>query len=181
METEWSSGKQWGMVYWVFKLALHSFHRPSNFNLNCRASKEYSSCKRHKIIPNGYNIGRDWLVDRAVEGGRWKGMRWKAEVEWRSDLIESGQKRQLFFPFPSLPTSQPQTQISRGQSWHPPRWTYCDSHRLPAMIVLPFVLFPVSGFSTRMASTRNTLKAIFDPLYYSPYVFSLFTIMYDPA
>jgi len=68
--------------------------------MNCRASKEYNSCKRHKIIPNGYNIGRDWLVKRAVEGGRWKGMRWKAEVEWRTDLIESGEKGQLFFPFP---------------------------------------------------------------------------------
>lgn len=56
------------------------------------ASKEYNSCKRHKIVPNGYNIGRDWLVNRAVEGGQWKGMRWKAEVEWRTDLIESGEK-----------------------------------------------------------------------------------------
>ncbi|KIM40923.1 hypothetical protein M413DRAFT_445701 [Hebeloma cylindrosporum] len=56
------------------------------------ASKEYDSSKRHKIVPNGYNLGRDWLVDRAVEGSRWKGMWWKAEVEWRTDLIESGKK-----------------------------------------------------------------------------------------
>ena len=61
------------------------------------ASKEYDSSKRHKIVPNGYNLGRDWLVDRAVEGGRWKGMWWKAEVEWRTDLIESGKKGQLSF------------------------------------------------------------------------------------
>jgi hypothetical protein len=102
METEWSFGKQRSMVYWVFTLPS-AIHR---FNMNCRASKEYNSCKRHMIIPNGYNIGRDWLVDRAVEGGHWKGMRWKAEVEWRSDLIESGEKGLLFFSISSLPTSQ---------------------------------------------------------------------------
>ncbi|KAF8625920.1 hypothetical protein AX17_006646 [Amanita inopinata Kibby_2008] len=33
---------------------------------------------------------RDWLVDRAVAGGRWKGKWWKAEVEWRTDLIRAG-------------------------------------------------------------------------------------------
>jgi len=56
------------------------------------ASEEYDSSKRHKIVPNGYNLGRDWLVDRAIEGGRWKGMWWKAKVEWRSDLLEAGKK-----------------------------------------------------------------------------------------
>ncbi|KAF9560886.1 hypothetical protein CPC08DRAFT_689520 [Agrocybe pediades] len=56
------------------------------------ASKEYDSSKRHTIVPNGYNIGRDWLVERAVKGGRYKGRWWKAEVEWRSDLIEEGKK-----------------------------------------------------------------------------------------
>lgn len=83
-------------------LGMCKFIPPSSdhrFNMNCSASKEYDSSKRHKIVPNGYNLGRDWLVDRAVEGGRWKGMWWKAEVEWRTDLIDSGKKGQLFFIF----------------------------------------------------------------------------------
>lgn len=24
------------------------------------------------IVEDGYNIGRDWLVEKAVEGGSWK-------------------------------------------------------------------------------------------------------------
>ncbi|KNZ73158.1 hypothetical protein J132_00993, partial [Termitomyces sp. J132] len=53
-------------------------------------SKEEDSSKNHKIVPNGYNIGRDFLVDRATSVTRWKGKWWKAEVEWRDDLLESG-------------------------------------------------------------------------------------------
>ncbi|KDR83015.1 hypothetical protein GALMADRAFT_238775 [Galerina marginata CBS 339.88] len=56
------------------------------------ASKEYDSTRSHKIIPNGYNIGRDWFVDRAVRGGTWRSNSWKAEVEYREDLIEEGKK-----------------------------------------------------------------------------------------
>lgn len=56
------------------------------------ASKELDSRKRHTISPDGYNIGRDWLVERAVQGGKWKGMWWQADVEWRTDLIEAGKK-----------------------------------------------------------------------------------------
>ncbi|KAM6494440.1 hypothetical protein JOM56_010801 [Amanita muscaria] len=54
------------------------------------ASKEEDSSKHHTISPNGYNLGRDWLVARAVEGGHWKGMWWKADVEYRSDLLAEG-------------------------------------------------------------------------------------------
>jgi hypothetical protein len=57
-----------------------------------RASKELDSGKRHVISPDGYNIGRDWLVQRAVVGGKWKGMWWKADVEWRTDLIKKGKE-----------------------------------------------------------------------------------------
>ncbi len=35
-------------------------------------------------------IGRDWLVERAVAGSRWKGRWWKAELTWRDDLLEAG-------------------------------------------------------------------------------------------
>ncbi|PFH49966.1 hypothetical protein AMATHDRAFT_62138 [Amanita thiersii Skay4041] len=56
------------------------------------ASKEENSSKNHKIVPNGYNLGRDWLVERAIKGGRWKSNWWKADVEWRTDLIEPGRE-----------------------------------------------------------------------------------------
>ncbi|TFK33031.1 hypothetical protein BDQ12DRAFT_616057 [Crucibulum laeve] len=55
------------------------------------ASKELDSSRHHTIVPNGYNLGRDWFVDRAVQGTRWKGMWWKADLEWQ-DLLEEGNK-----------------------------------------------------------------------------------------
>ncbi|KAF5360554.1 hypothetical protein D9756_005050 [Leucocoprinus leucothites] len=54
------------------------------------ASKELDSRHHHQIVPNGYNIGRDWIVLRATHGSSWKGMRWNATVEWREDLLEAG-------------------------------------------------------------------------------------------
>lgn len=54
------------------------------------ASKEEDSRRHHKIVPNGYNLGRDWLVRRAVKGGHWNSMWWQADVEWRADLIPEG-------------------------------------------------------------------------------------------
>jgi len=53
-------------------------------------SKEMDSGQNHNIVPNGYNIGRDWLVERAVAGSSWHGMWWKAEVEWHEGLLEPG-------------------------------------------------------------------------------------------
>ena len=59
-----------------------------------RASKEEPSQKRHKISKNGYNLGRDWFVERALAGSHWKGHNiwWRAEVEWRTGLLEPGSK-----------------------------------------------------------------------------------------
>ncbi|KIY46722.1 hypothetical protein FISHEDRAFT_75334 [Fistulina hepatica ATCC 64428] len=54
------------------------------------ASLEQDSSKNHMIVPNGYNLGRDWLVERAISGSHWKGKWWKAEVEWRNDLLPPG-------------------------------------------------------------------------------------------
>lgn len=42
------------------------------------------------IVPNGYNVGRDWFVERALDGTSWKGMWWQAEVEWHTGLLEPG-------------------------------------------------------------------------------------------
>ncbi|KAH9179349.1 hypothetical protein EDB89DRAFT_2063438 [Lactarius sanguifluus] len=56
------------------------------------ASKEEHSQKRHKIVTNGYNLGRDWFVESAVVGSHQKGRNvwWGAEVEWRTGLLEPG-------------------------------------------------------------------------------------------
>ncbi|KAF6754857.1 hypothetical protein DFP72DRAFT_897645 [Ephemerocybe angulata] len=54
------------------------------------ASKELDSRNHHTIVPNGYNLGRDWFVDNAIAGTRHKNRWWKAEVEWRTDLLEEG-------------------------------------------------------------------------------------------
>ncbi|KIY71982.1 hypothetical protein CYLTODRAFT_440918 [Cylindrobasidium torrendii FP15055 ss-10] len=54
------------------------------------ASREEDSSKNHMIVPDGYNLGRDWLVDRATSVSRWKGMWWQADVEWREDLLKAG-------------------------------------------------------------------------------------------
>ena len=54
------------------------------------ASKELDSRKHHTIVPDGYNLGRDWFVERAVQGSNWKGRWWAAEVEWRKDLLPEG-------------------------------------------------------------------------------------------
>ncbi|KDQ15157.1 hypothetical protein BOTBODRAFT_109093 [Botryobasidium botryosum FD-172 SS1] len=48
--------------------------------------------QHHIITSDGYNQGRNSLVSRAFEGGGWKGVWWKADVEWRSGLIEPGTK-----------------------------------------------------------------------------------------
>lgn len=55
-------------------------------------SKELDGGKNHMIVPDGYNIGRDWLVERAVAGTSWKGTYWEAEVEWHEGLLEPGRK-----------------------------------------------------------------------------------------
>ncbi|KAI0312868.1 hypothetical protein OF83DRAFT_1144019 [Amylostereum chailletii] len=56
------------------------------------ASKEEHSRKNHKISKDGYNQGRDWFVERAVAGTQWKGIWWKAEVEWKKGLLVPGSK-----------------------------------------------------------------------------------------
>lgn len=49
-----------------------------------------NSSKHHKIVPNGYNLGRDWLVNRAIAGSQYKDKAWVTKVEWRTDLLEPG-------------------------------------------------------------------------------------------
>lgn len=54
------------------------------------ASKEEPTAKKHMIVPNGYNIGRDRFVEKATAGSYSRGMWWKADVEWREGLLEPG-------------------------------------------------------------------------------------------
>ena len=68
----------------------------------CSASKEEPTSKKHMIVPNGYNIGRDWFVEKAAAGSYSKGMWWKADVEWREGLLEPGRDGE---PTPPQPLS----------------------------------------------------------------------------
>ncbi|KDE09467.1 hypothetical protein MVLG_00369 [Microbotryum lychnidis-dioicae p1A1 Lamole] len=54
------------------------------------ASKEMDIRGRHKIIPDGYNIGRDLIVAKAIAGTRYRRRIWTAEVEWIEGLLEPG-------------------------------------------------------------------------------------------
>ncbi|KAK7022105.1 hypothetical protein R3P38DRAFT_2959395 [Favolaschia claudopus] len=86
------------------------------------ASKEEDSRRGHTIVANGYNLGRDWLVEQALAGSElwirhgespefwvphedeelsvgwpWPGtggeqMQWRAEVEWVSGLLAPGRR-----------------------------------------------------------------------------------------
>ncbi|KAF8827878.1 hypothetical protein F5879DRAFT_1030057 [Lentinula edodes] len=54
-------------------------------------SKEEHSGKHHMIIPDGYNIGRDFLVAQAISSPtHWNSLWWQAEVEWVEGLLEPG-------------------------------------------------------------------------------------------
>lgn len=55
-------------------------------------SKEKDGSKRHTIDDNGYDVGRDLLVERATAGTHWKGKWWRADVEYRPGLLEPGRK-----------------------------------------------------------------------------------------
>ncbi|PWN50889.1 hypothetical protein IE53DRAFT_386777 [Violaceomyces palustris] len=53
-------------------------------------SKEKNLKYHHTIDKNGYNIGRDLLVEAAERGGVWKNWKWKATTEWIEGLLEAG-------------------------------------------------------------------------------------------
>ncbi|TFK62573.1 hypothetical protein BDN72DRAFT_776924 [Pluteus cervinus] len=48
------------------------------------------STKHHTIVPNGYDLGRDWLIGRATAGTSYRGLGWKADVELRVGLSTPG-------------------------------------------------------------------------------------------
>lgn len=106
LATERHARRQRRMVHWVrisspplslaaplffFFFRAFVYHMQNEFY---RASKEEPSQKRHKISKDGYNLGRDWFVERALAGSHWKGHNiwWRAEVEWHAGLLEPGNK-----------------------------------------------------------------------------------------
>ncbi|GAA6031592.1 hypothetical protein JCM8097_006538 [Rhodosporidiobolus ruineniae] len=54
------------------------------------ASREVDFRKQHKIAPNGYNLGRDAIVSRAIGGTSYLGRSWEARVEWVEGLLAPG-------------------------------------------------------------------------------------------
>jgi hypothetical protein len=57
-----------------------------------RLSLEQDLRHHHTIDLNGYNNGRDLLVQAAIQGGRWKIWKWKARVSWNDELLDAGKK-----------------------------------------------------------------------------------------
>lgn len=50
------------------------------------------SSKNHRIDEDGYNIGRDFFVEKAIAGSHWEGKWWQADVEWRTGLMRRGKR-----------------------------------------------------------------------------------------
>ncbi|UZJ56810.1 hypothetical protein CBS101457_006130 [Exobasidium rhododendri] len=55
-------------------------------------SKEKDLRHHHTIDTNGYNNGRNLLVEAAIRGGRWKIWKWKAKVSWNDELLDAGKR-----------------------------------------------------------------------------------------
>ncbi|GAA5941582.1 uncharacterized protein JCM15063_001627 [Sporobolomyces koalae] len=54
------------------------------------ASKEVDWRGNHKIAPNGYNLGRDLIVQTALKGTKYLGRSWDTEVEYIEGLLTPG-------------------------------------------------------------------------------------------
>ncbi|POY71663.1 hypothetical protein BMF94_5358, partial [Rhodotorula taiwanensis] len=54
------------------------------------ASKEVDLRGKHKIAHNGYNIGRDLIVERASSGSTYLNRRYETKVEWLEGLLRPG-------------------------------------------------------------------------------------------
>ncbi|GAA5847775.1 hypothetical protein JCM5353_007638 [Sporobolomyces roseus] len=53
-------------------------------------SKEVDLRGKHKIAPNGYNVGRDLVVEKARGGSRYLGRSWETTIEYVEGLLEPG-------------------------------------------------------------------------------------------
>jgi len=55
-------------------------------------SKEEDAFQEHTISPNGYDVGRNLLVDAATRGSSFNGKSWRASVKWETGLLPAGRK-----------------------------------------------------------------------------------------
>ena len=139
--------RQRRMVHWVCSLPFSSHPLSIFFDAfftqktkYYRASKEEPSRKRHKITEDGYNLGRDWFVERALAGSYWKGHNiwWSAQVEWRTGLLEPGSKGTSTLPC-ALPgrskdgLTNPVGTTHRRQPRHPAGRACRRPHCLPRL------------------------------------------------
>jgi hypothetical protein len=91
------------MVHRVCSAFLPGRYSDTDLKLGCHiysASKEEPTAKKHMIVPDGYNIGRNWFVEKATAGSYSNGMWWKADVEWREGLLEPGRNGERVPPQP---------------------------------------------------------------------------------
>lgn len=90
------------------------------------------------IVPNGYNIGRDLLVQNAISGSSWKGISWVTDVEWREGLLEPGFKGIEHASVEMLPLLT----LYRNQPCHRARRPYRDLNgppRLTCYLTISFI------------------------------------------
>ena len=55
-------------------------------------SKEENLFKHHTIVPNGYDVGRDLLVESATRGSRFGKRAWTANVSYVDHLLRQGSR-----------------------------------------------------------------------------------------
>lgn len=55
-------------------------------------SKEENLFKHHTIVPNGYDVGRDLLVESATQGSRFGKRAWMANVTYVDHLLRPGSR-----------------------------------------------------------------------------------------
>lgn len=51
---------------------------------------------KHKIAHNGYNIGRDLIVEKATSGSSYLNRRYEARVDWVEGLLPPGNEGECF-------------------------------------------------------------------------------------
>ena len=131
-----------------------------------RASQEMDSSKNHMIVEDGYNRGRNYIVERATRGSHWRGMWWKAEVQWQDGLLERGKRGPYSFELPVL-GGRLTDHVSlllryRCQSWHRAGWSCGHLDRSSALNSpsLPQIEF---GGAYPASSTTDSQRSIISP------------------
>lgn len=95
------------------------------------------------IVEDGYNLGRDWLVERAEAGSHFKGIWWRADVDWREGLLEPGHEGSYSFPWSLadgnvLNSGRFGRLLRRCESWYRCRRSCRHIDRQPPLNLKPF-------------------------------------------